>query len=49
MIITEQIELLSDGHFNVLNITDQVVNFVQDSGIQNGQTLWCSSSTQPGR
>lgn len=39
MIIARQIELLSDGHFNVLNITDQVVNFVQDSGIQNGQAL----------
>lgn len=39
MIIARQIELLSDGHFNVLNITDQVADFVQDSGIQNGQAL----------
>ena len=39
MIIAKQIELLSDGHFNVLNITDQVADFVQDSGIQNGQVL----------
>ena len=39
MILSRQIELLSDGHFNVLNITDQVADFVQDSGIQNGQVL----------
>lgn len=39
MIIAKQIELLSDGRFNVLNITDQVVDFVQNSGIQNGQVL----------
>ena len=39
MILSKQIELLSDGRFNVLNITDQVADFVQDSGIQNGQVL----------
>lgn len=39
MIISRQIELLSDGHFNVLNITDQVADFVQASGIRNGQAL----------
>ena len=39
MILSRQIELLSDGRFNVLNITDQVADFVQTSGIQNGQVL----------
>lgn len=39
MVISRQIELLSDGRFNVINITDQVVEFVQTSGIQNGHVL----------
>ena len=39
MVISTQLELLSDGHFNVMNITDRVVEFVQSSGIQNGQVL----------
>ncbi len=39
MIVSKQIELLSDGRFNVMNITDQVINFVHGSGVQNGQAL----------
>ena len=39
MIVSKQIELLSDGRFNVMNITDQVKNFVHGSGVQNGQAV----------
>lgn len=39
MIISKQIELPSDGRFNVINITDQVIDFIQSSGIQNGQVF----------
>ena len=39
MIVSKQIELLSDGRFNVMNITDQVKNFVHVSGVQTGQAL----------
>lgn len=39
MIVSKQIELLSDGRFNVMNITDQVINFVHGSGVQTGQAL----------
>lgn len=38
-ILSTQLELLSDGRFNVLNITDQVADFVKSSAIQNGQVL----------
>lgn len=37
MVISEQIELLSDGRFNVINITDRVADFVRASGLKNGQ------------
>lgn len=36
MVISKQIELLSDGHFNVINITDKVREFVWESGVVNG-------------
>ena len=36
MVISSQITLQSDGHFNVINITDKVKDFVQSSGIQHG-------------
>lgn len=36
MIASKQIELLSDGHFNVINITEKVREFVRESGIVNG-------------
>ncbi len=39
MVISRQIELPSDGHFNVINITDQVADFVRSTGVQNGQVL----------
>jgi secondary thiamine-phosphate synthase enzyme len=39
MVATKQIELLSDGRFNVMNITDTVREFVQDSGIHNGHVF----------
>ncbi|NPV69635.1 MAG: YjbQ family protein [Firmicutes bacterium] len=39
MVISEQIELLSDGRFNVINITDRVAEFVRASGLKNGQVL----------
>ena len=39
MVISKQIELLSDGNFNVINITDQVADFVRTTGLQNGQVL----------
>ena len=35
----KKITLQSDGHFNVINITDKVKDFVQSSGIRNGQVL----------
>ena len=39
MVVSKQIELLSEGRFNIINITDQVREFVRSSGIQNGQVL----------
>ena len=39
MISSKQVELLSDGHFNVMNITDIVGGFVEESGMQNGQVF----------
>ena len=36
MIASKQIELLSDGHFNVINITEKAREFVRESGILNG-------------
>jgi secondary thiamine-phosphate synthase enzyme len=39
MVISKQIELPSDGHFNVINITDQVADFVRATGLRNGQVL----------
>jgi len=38
-VISQQIEVLSEGRFNVINITDQVKQFVNASRIQNGQAL----------
>ncbi|HEX9029453.1 MAG TPA: secondary thiamine-phosphate synthase enzyme YjbQ [Anaerolineales bacterium] len=37
MIRSQQIELQSEGHFNVIVLTDQVQAFVTYSGLQNGQ------------
>ncbi len=39
MVISKQIELPSDGQFNVINITAEVVDFVKSSGIKNGQVF----------
>lgn len=39
MVISKQITLPSDGHFNIINITDQVQDFVQSSGIRHGQVF----------
>jgi len=39
MVVSKQIELFSEGRFNIINITDHVREFVQSSGIQNGQIL----------
>ena len=39
MVVSKQIKLQSEGQFNVINITDQVVDFVKSSGIINGQVL----------
>jgi len=36
MIATTQLELPSDGHFNVINITDPVADFIRQSGLQAG-------------
>lgn len=36
MVASKQIELLSDGHFNVMNITEKAREFVRESGIVNG-------------
>lgn len=39
MIATSQIELQSDGRFNVIVLTDRVAEFVAGCGIRNGQVL----------
>jgi secondary thiamine-phosphate synthase enzyme len=39
VVVSKQIELPSDGRFNVINITDQVRAFVQDCGLVHGQVL----------
>jgi secondary thiamine-phosphate synthase enzyme len=39
MILSRQIEVLSEGRFQVTVITDQVSDFVKESGIQNGQVM----------
>ena len=39
MIFSEQIELASDGHFNVINITQKVKEILLKSGIVHGQAL----------
>jgi len=39
MIVSKQIEVLSDGHFNVVNITGQVSEALRESGIVHGQAL----------
>ncbi len=37
MVFSKQIVLHSDGRFNVINITDQVRDFVRASGLKDGQ------------
>lgn len=37
MIISKQLKLHSDGRFNVLNITDQVRDFLTSTGLKHGQ------------
>lgn len=39
MIITRRIQVQSDGRFNVVVLTDQVQQFVDSTGVQNGQVL----------
>ena len=39
MIFSEQIEVASDGQFNVINITREVNEILKKSGIENGQAL----------
>jgi len=39
MIVSKQILVQSDGRFNVVVLTDQVADFVRESGIQTGQAL----------
>ncbi len=39
MIVTKQIVVPSDGRFNVVVLTDQVADFVRESGIKTGQVL----------
>jgi len=39
MIVTERIEVLSDGHFNLVCITAQVNDVLRRSGIVHGQAL----------
>ena len=39
MVITKQITLPSDGHFNFINVTDKVKDFVQSTQIKQGQVL----------
>lgn len=39
MVVSKKIQLFSDGHFNVINITDKVRDIIQDSGIRQGQVL----------
>jgi secondary thiamine-phosphate synthase enzyme len=34
-----QLKLLSDGHFNIMVITDQAREFVDSSGVRNGQLV----------
>jgi secondary thiamine-phosphate synthase enzyme len=33
---SKQLRLLSDGHFNIMVITDEVREFVESSGVRNG-------------
>lgn len=35
-IVSAQLELSSDGNFNVINLTDRVSEFVSGSGVQDG-------------
>jgi secondary thiamine-phosphate synthase enzyme len=37
VIISKQLKLHSDGRFNVLNITDQVRDFLTSTGLKHGQ------------
>jgi secondary thiamine-phosphate synthase enzyme len=37
VIISKQIELQSDGQFNVIILTDTVQEFIQSTGLRNGQ------------
>ncbi len=37
MVVSRQIKLYSDGRFNVINITNQVQEFVTESGLKHGQ------------
>jgi secondary thiamine-phosphate synthase enzyme len=37
--VSEEVELHSDGRFNVINITDRVSEFVSSSGVRSGQAL----------
>ena len=39
MVISKQLELLSDGNFNVINITYPVAEFVRESKLQNGRVF----------
>src|SRR4030042_2393293 len=39
MVFSKQITLQSDGHFNVIIVTDQVREFIQSTGIREGQVL----------
>ncbi len=37
MVVSKQIELHSDGRFNVMNITEKVADFVNSTGLKDGQ------------
>ena len=39
LVKTRQLKLLSGGHFNIMVITDQVREFVESSGVRNGQLV----------
>ena len=46
MVVTESIELSTQGHADMLDITAQVEKRVQDSGLKSGiVTIFCPSST----
>lgn len=39
LVKTRQLKLLSSGHFNIMVITDQAREFVESSGVRNGQLV----------